>query len=81
MPESVSPLNPKAEPVLYALGLRLVLLVAARFGIALTEANAGEALTLLLGVFASAEAAISWLVRHRVAPVTSTGAPVTVKGK
>lgn len=81
MNEPVSPLNPKAEPVLYALALRLMLLVATRFGIALTEANAGEALTLLMAVFASTEAAVSWIVRHRVTPVHSSGAPVALKGK
>lgn len=75
----VSPLNPKAEPVLYAAATRIILLLGTRLGLSLTDADAGTALTLVMGVWVAVEGLISWVVRHRVSPVTPEGDPVTVR--
>lgn len=69
----VSPISPKAEPVLYAVLVRLLILGAARIGLTVTDASATEAAGLLTAAYVAGEAIISWIVRSRVSPVTSTG--------
>lgn len=79
MPLSVSPLNPKAEPVLYAMLARVAILVGARFGFLLTDTDVSTLATLGLAVAAAVEALITTITRMRVTPVHSSGAPVYVR--
>lgn len=76
----VSPINPKANPVLWMLLIRVIIFIGARYGVVLDDTAAAEMAqhisTAGFVLYLAVEAIVHVIVRQRVSPVHSTGEPV-----
>ena len=87
MPENVpvSKFNPKANPLLYAALVRVLIAIALRYHVVLDESSAGELIqhlsTVGFALYVGIEWAVHFFLRHRVKPVHSDGTTVKVKPK